>query len=343
MATLAVGAVAILYPVALVVAWALLRFVGERWWATGVTLYLPMLGFGAPLPIVTALILLARRPRWLWTQALASVILVFGLMGFVLPTPSLGASSGPVVRVFSYNVDSQHAGLDRILAEVDRYAPDIAVFVEVAGDHALEAPLKERYASMVANGQFVLATKYPVISTRDPDRTPYYGRLRSPRYIEHVVDTPLGPVALYVVHPVSPREDLGAIRGKRGLTQEILSGRVLHPEGADRVQANSGLRTAQVRSLSEEASHETLPVIIAGDTNLPSASYVFGSNLSRFQDGFREAGWGFGYTFPARWPWMRIDRIMASAQLRFVRFLVGDSRLSSDHRSVVADLTSAAR
>jgi endonuclease/exonuclease/phosphatase (EEP) superfamily protein YafD len=67
---------------------------------------------------------------------------------------------------------------------------------------------------------------------------------------------------------------------------------------------------------------------------------VFADNLSVYQDGFRKAGWGFGYTFPNDRrppPWMRIDRILATDQLRFVRFDVGDSR-ASDHRCVVADV-----
>jgi endonuclease/exonuclease/phosphatase (EEP) superfamily protein YafD len=332
-----VAALAILYPMALVVAWALLRFVGERWWMTGVTLYLPMLGFGAPLPVLVALILRVRRPRLLWTQALAAVILAFSLMGLVVNVPRFGSPAGPVVRVFSYNVDSEREGVDNILAEVERYSPDIAVFVEVSSGHTLEAPLKERFATVVANGQFLLATKYPVLSTRDPDRVQYYGHQRSPRYLEHVVDTPLGQVALYIVHPLSPRDDLGAIRGKTGLKQEILSGRVLHPAGGEVVQVNAGLRWAQTTAYATEASREKLPVIIAGDTNLPPLSYVFASELSNFQDGFREVGSGFGYTFPAKHPWMRIDRILASDPLRFVRFLVGQSR-SSDHRSVIADL-----
>ena len=76
----------------------MLHFVGERWWMTGLTLYLPMLGFGAPLPFLVALILWVRRPRLLWTQALASVILAFSLMGLVLHAPTFGSPAGPVVR-----------------------------------------------------------------------------------------------------------------------------------------------------------------------------------------------------------------------------------------------------
>jgi endonuclease/exonuclease/phosphatase (EEP) superfamily protein YafD len=336
-----VAALAILYPVALVVAWVLLRFVGERWWLTGVTLYLPMIGFGAPLPFLVALLWFVKRPRLLWTQAVAAAILVFGLMGFVLPTPRFGAPSTPAMRVLSYNIDSAHAGVDRIMAEIDRYAPDVAVLVELGDTRGIESLLKERYPNVVVGGQFALGTRYPVVSTREPDHLPYYGRLRSPRYLEHVLETPLGRVALYVVHPLSPRDDLGAMRGRQGLTKEILSGRVLHPPGAEIIQINSGLRTAQVRAFAAEAGAETLPVIIAGDTNLPSLSNVFAANLSGYRDGFREAGWGFGYTFPAkRWAWMRIDRILVSEHFRFLRFIVGDSH-ASDHRSVVADITSA--
>jgi endonuclease/exonuclease/phosphatase family metal-dependent hydrolase len=61
------------------------------------------------------------------------------------------------------------------------------------------------------------------------------------------------------------------------------------------------------------------------------------SNLSAFRDGFEEAGHGFGYTFPSRWPWMRIDRIFATSQFRFISFGVGRSQVS-DHRPVYATL-----
>jgi endonuclease/exonuclease/phosphatase (EEP) superfamily protein YafD len=332
-----VAALAVLYPAALAFAWAELRLVGERWWVTGAALYLPMAGFLLPLPVLTALVWLVRRPYLYATQAVAAVVAVVGLMGFVVPLPHFGAH-GPAMRVMSYNVDSQHRGVDAIVAEVDRFKPDVAAFVEVVPP-GLEAPMHDRYPNVVSNGQFLVATRYPVLSTRDPERVPWYGRQRSPRYIEHVLDTPLGHVALYVVHPLSPRDDLGAIRGRQGLKAEILSGRLLHPAGADVIQINSGLRRAQVEQFSAEASRESIPVIVAGDTNLPVGSEIFASNLSRLQDGFREAGWGFGYTYPndKRFAWLRLDRILASEELRFVDFSVGASK-SSDHRSVVADL-----
>jgi endonuclease/exonuclease/phosphatase family metal-dependent hydrolase len=84
------------------------------------------------------------------------------------------------------------------------------------------------------------------------------------------------------------------------------------------------------------ARRETVPVIIAGDTNLPQLSATL-RNFEGFQDGFAEAGVGFGYTFPTRRPWMRLDRIYASQQLRFLSFRIG-SDAASDHLCVVADI-----
>lgn len=122
------------------------------------------------------------------------------------------------------------------------------------------------------------------------------------------------------------------------MKREILSGRIFSSRSSDVFQESSRLMTLQVQAFTEAAHRETDPVIIAGDTNLPGLSHTFNHYLSAYQDGFIEAGSGFGYTFPTtRLPWMRIDRILASEPLRFVRFEVGSSS-ASDHLCVVADL-----
>jgi endonuclease/exonuclease/phosphatase family metal-dependent hydrolase len=95
-----------------------------------------------------------------------------------------------------------------------------------------------------------------------------------------------------------------------------------------------------VQEFAEAAAHEPGPAVIAGDTNLPDLSYILNRYLSAYQDGFAKVGSGFGYTFPTdhgRRPWMRIDRIFANQELRFVRFDIGHS-LASDHLCVIADL-----
>jgi endonuclease/exonuclease/phosphatase family metal-dependent hydrolase len=130
------------------------------------------------------------------------------------------------------------------------------------------------------------------------------------------------------------------MRGK-GLRREILSGRIFGGENSEVLQSDTILRGQQIEAAGRYADQEQVPVVIAGDTNLPGLSVYLSSYLSRYHDAFRQASWGFGYTFPAdKTPWMRIDRVMASDELRFVGFQVGGSKLS-DHLCVVADLQRA--
>jgi endonuclease/exonuclease/phosphatase (EEP) superfamily protein YafD len=267
------------------------------------------------------------------------LLLVIG--GFVMPWPVRANPDAPVMRVMSYNVNSEAGGADAIVAEVDRYSPDIVFLVEHGASDAMVSLLQARYATVRAMGQFVIATRFPVTSAVDPDKLHYAGSRRSPRWIEAAIDTPLGPIMFLVVHPISPRDGLvaawaGGLRHKIGTALGLA-------RGTDEiVDYNSGLREMQVAGFTASAQTKSGPVVIAGDTNLPGLSYLLHRYLSEYQDGFTKSGWGFGYTFPVgkHRPWMRIDRILASDELRFVRFQVGTSA-SSDHRCVVADLQRA--
>jgi len=247
--------------------------------------------------------------------------------------------NAPTLRVLSYNVNAAWGGAEAIIEEIDRYSPDVVVLQEISDAEPLSRLLRSRYPTVDASGQFLVATRYALSSVVEPERLPYYGRLRSPRFLKQMLDTPLGRIVLYNVHPISPREVLFALRGERGLRREIGSGRLFGGATAPNIEENVGLRALQVRTFAEAAAKETEPVIIAGDTNLPGLSPVLHRYLSQYEDGFAKAGGGLGYTFPTnKWrPWMRIDRILATDQLRFVRFDVGKS-LASDHRCVVADL-----
>jgi endonuclease/exonuclease/phosphatase (EEP) superfamily protein YafD len=332
-------ATAALYPLALIAVALTLRYVGEGWWISNVALYLPRIGFGLPLPFLVIALHLCRMRRLLWSQGLSAAILVFPIMGFVVSWPASSPREGETLRVLSFNVNGGLGGPQAVLDQIDRYAPDVVLLQEVWKAENFEPLLRQRYPTVLLSGQFAFGSRFPVSSTVEPGPLPYYGRLRSARFLRHVLETPGGPVVIYNVHPISPREGLYGLRGQRGLRHEILGGGLLRGDGAPLLGTNAGLRTLQVQTFSEAASRETGPVIIAGDTNLPGLSPLFHRYLSAYTDGFSRAGWGFGYTFPTdKWrPWMRIDRILANDSFQFARFQVGDSKVS-DHRCVVADL-----
>jgi endonuclease/exonuclease/phosphatase (EEP) superfamily protein YafD len=316
---------------------AALRYVGELWWVTTVALYLPRVVLVIPLPLVVAGLLLCGRGRWLWTQAVSAMVLLFPLMGLVVPMPHVVDHKAPSIRVLSYNVNSAWGGVAKLVDEIAKYSPDVVLLQEVSATEELKRALLARYPTVEALDQFAVATRYSIVSTNEPARLPFEGRQRSPRFLEHVVDTPLGRVRFYNIHPVSPREDFYVLRG-RGLRREILSGRIFSGAAGPAIQANAGLRALQAKTIAEAARDEQGPRVIAGDSNLPGLSLVFGRHFSAFHDGFVEAGSGFGYTYPNdRRPWMRIDRILVTDELRVVRFQVGTSA-ASDHLCVVGDL-----
>jgi endonuclease/exonuclease/phosphatase (EEP) superfamily protein YafD len=331
--------VAGIYPIALVLLTLGFAFVGEHWWVTGVALYAPRFAFGLPLPVLVALLLRKRLRRYLWTQAVAALALVCGVMGFVFPWP-IWSSGGKSIRVLAFNVDSGEGGehYDEVMAEIERYSPDVVLLVEATFIDKVTPLLQERYPTVQTSSQFAIASKYPLVDFTTPPKVVADGVPHSPRYVRVVLGTALGPVTFYVVHPISPRESLARVRaaGKKG----FLFGRVFNSSNAQAFYGNSDLREVQVQTFGAQARDEPGPVVVAGDTNLPDLSLVLRQNLSHLDDGFSKAGWGFGYTFPTNKilpPWMRIDRILAGHGLRFVGFQVGTSKVS-DHHCVVADL-----
>jgi endonuclease/exonuclease/phosphatase (EEP) superfamily protein YafD len=308
----------------------------------GTALYLPRLVFAAPLPLLVAALALTRQHAPFWAPTLVSPLLLLVLLGFVPPSPRAPVAGSDRLRILSYNVDSAKAGADEILAEIQRFSPDVVLLEEMASPEPIAGALGSRYATVELSGQFLLATNLRVSPVIEPPKVEYEGRLRSPRFVRYVLETPIGRVALYQVHPISPRESLNDVRG-HGLRWEVLSGRVFSSAHEAVFRANSELRELQVRTFTEAAAREVDPVIIAGDTNLPALSWVLNRYLARYADGFVKGSWGFGYTFPRKHgPWMRIDRILAGPELCFTGFEVGTS-LASDHRCVVADLARCAR
>jgi vancomycin resistance protein VanJ len=327
---------AILYPVCLLALALALRIIGEAWWVTTLGLYVPQLPFALPLPFLAAALWAYRLRRLLLSQ-LVSVVALLYLVGFVMPVPTWGRGGEPRLRVLSFNVDSGYAGYDTITAQIEKHSPDIVLVQEAfQGPEHLAEMLGARYPHVGHSTQFVIASRFPILKTTDPERLPYFGRQRSPRFMRYLIATPFGEIAFYSVHPASPRGVLRVHRWRYALhmlrTGELFSG---DPE-AD-VEGNAGLRILQLETVAKMAEGEPHAVVIAGDFNMPALSPAFHRAMSGYQDGFGKASWGLGYTFPSKHPWLRLDRILASDSLKFTAFEVGCPGLS-DHRCVVADI-----
>jgi endonuclease/exonuclease/phosphatase (EEP) superfamily protein YafD len=327
---------AIGYPIAVIAFIVALRLVGERWWATTIALYLPRLPFALPLLPLTAAILWIGPRRLLWTQALATFLLL-ALLGFRVAWPTTATPGAFHLRIVSCNINGGALGVQKILRSLRAVDPDVIVLQEVepgSYDH-LRAIMNG--FTIRESGQFWLASRFPVEEVMEPPIMTNMGVARSLRFVRYRITTPTGPVLLYNVHPISPRDGLEGVRGD-GLRNQFLRGDLFNTRARAMVTQNTSLRLTQLQAVAEDAHTFREPVLIAGDTNLPGLSWAYAHWLGDYQDGFTEAGDGFGYSFPSpRHPWMRIDRIISDRRFRFLDFRVIDSYIS-DHFAVMADL-----
>ncbi len=327
---------AVAYPLALGLVILALRVVGERWWFTLAVLYLPRAGFAIPLPFVLAA---AWRwaPRGLFALQVVSIyLLLVPLTGFTLAFPAPAAPAGATLRIVTCNIGKAGRRLPDAIAQIQRFAPDIVAVQSVyPGD---ERALKAAFTGwhLHADGQFLTASRFAIREASIPPPLQYAAGTGGARYVRVTLETPVGPVDVFNVHATSPREGLDALRAG-GVVRSFLSGRMFDPTTTQFVENNAYRRQRQIAGLAEAARSSVNGVIIAGDTNLPGLSRIYGEHLSSFRDSFDKAGRGFGYTFPASHPWMRIDRVLTNDRLRPVDSRVGRS-VAAEHLCVFAEI-----
>jgi len=317
--------------------WLALRFVGERWWPTTVALYLPQAVLLLPVAATALSLALAGPRRHLLVQAGAAMVVMFPIMGLTLSLPARPTAGAPRLRVLSFNVDSGRQSVPAVVAELLAARPDLVLLQESGpAVNAAVAAALPGFETRTST-QFFIASRHPIVDLLEPAKLSSGGHDRSPRFVRVTLDTPLGRLDAYNVHPISPREALESVHGD-GLLVGVRSGAIF--EGDRRVVTrNTALRRLQVERIAALAAASPGPVLIAGDTNLPNPSQLVADDLGHFQDGFAAVGRGFGFTFPVsrRGPWMRIDRILAGPELRFLEFGVGRGT-GSDHHCVWAEV-----
>jgi vancomycin resistance protein VanJ len=324
---------AALYLIALVLVPVAFRLVGERSWIITMAMYLPRLGFLLPMPFVAgALVATGDRLRGLAVAVVATLVGIFPLMGYQISGRAEQAEHS--LRLMSWNTYHGRIDNEAIRRKVDEEKPDI--FLAQAFGHRTKELFRADPGGYVtaADDEFFIATRYPIVDKYVPP--PFADDSNhKPSYVRYTLETPLGLVDVFNIHPRSPRTGVERLRGL-GLRTRLMQGDI-PDDAAQPIAENTALRRRQVEAVVEAMRSAKHPILVAGDTNLPTLSWLFANAFSQLRDGFSEAGSGFGYTFPAKRPWLRIDRVLADASFRFLRFQVG-SIIASDHHYVIAEL-----
>jgi endonuclease/exonuclease/phosphatase family metal-dependent hydrolase len=305
----------VLLQLVLVVAFIGVLVIGERSRATLIALYLPR----QPLLVATvgcALLapFIRRGPRvtlgLMGVQSILALVVFFPVMGFSTGATERGLKP---IRIASYNIYFGRLGPERLVDEIVAMTDRMDIIVLQASFVSFAEMAKERLKEgwdVRQEKEFVLLTHFKVQKAELGPTLP--GTDQAPSmYMRSVLDTPQGTLRVFNVHPYSARHALF---------------------DAKETPTNIDRRDEQIAAAVTAARSDPPPFVLIGDTNLPAMSGIGRRSFAGLKDAFEETGFGFGYTFPATRPWMRIDRALGHG-IRFLAAEVGPTG-HSDHRPI---------
>ncbi len=300
----------------------------ERWWASGLNMYLPQWPWALP-GICLAAAALRYCWKWAWLPVFSLFWVAGPIMGFCWGAgEASGAPPGSVkLRVMSYNVKWCRRSVNDIAAEIVRNDPDL-LMVQDAGD-SLRGVIGEVLKGWHTREfrQYVVASKYP-FDNLTVGYIPYQNETHT--YVRTGLHVKGVEVTLVDVHLVTPRSGLEAMKSEG-------------EDGIWNLERNIKSRLIQTDKLVKDLADIDGPLILAGDLNAPVQSMVCKKLADAgLRDAFSTAGTGYGYTYGhlirrLRHSYIRIDHIMVNDGLKVQKCWAGAPE-GADHRPVIADL-----
>ena len=165
------------YPVTMVALWLAETLVAERHWLTTLATYAPQQIYGLPLPFLVLASLIRRNRRALALNLAALLILVFGLMGFILPLRLPSRSQGTSLRVMTYNIHHGAAGIAAVARVIRDHRPDIVCLQEANACEPWEDPMPELvrllpgWRATSHPRELAVLSQYPIVGERFAQRS----------------------------------------------------------------------------------------------------------------------------------------------------------------------------
>jgi endonuclease/exonuclease/phosphatase (EEP) superfamily protein YafD len=330
-----------LYTAGLLVYLALRGWLGDRlWWLALVNtfahlLFLPL----APLLTVAGALRSRRALLSLLPPTLLMLVWLSERYWPKKPPPSAGRR----LHVLTGNVWILNTDTRRIEPWLRRINADLVILQEVLPEYAGAAlpRLLDLYPYQFRHEEGVRWADFPSLNitlSRYPILEHCYVDLGTPNTISPqrlVIDCGGQRLAVYNVHLAWP----GGRAARFGLKDVPFYLRAA-------LGYDDTLRNRQITRLLEHLKREPYPFIVGGDFNTSDQSPTYQRLAACLHDAFREAGVGFGATWPTSGtrglpafipPFIRIDYIWRSAGLRALKAWRGPG-VGSDHLPVQAVL-----
>ncbi|MEV7076319.1 endonuclease/exonuclease/phosphatase family protein [Streptomyces sp. NPDC093990] len=237
--------------------------------------FLPWTGLAVPLLLLCALV---RRSATAAVAVLLPAVIWCSLFGRTLIDKQ---ARGGDLTVVTHNVNEHNPHPARTARALAASGADVVALEELGGAATQEyvSTLARAYPYHSVQGTVGLWSRYPIAGTRPVDISPWTRALRT------TVHTRKGPVAVFVAHLMSVR-----------FTSSGFS---------------TDDRNAAARRLGAALRAETLPrIVLVGDFNGTLDDRALSAATSRLRSAQSAAGAGFGLTWPASFPVVRIDQIL---------------------------------
>ncbi|WP_302170427.1 endonuclease/exonuclease/phosphatase family protein [Streptomyces sp. TBY4] len=264
--------------------------------------FLPWAGLSVPALLVTAAV---RRSRLAAVAVLAPAVVWVSLFGGMLTDKR---AAGGDLTVVSHNVDEENPDPARTARALAASGADVLALEELSSraTPVYERELADGYPYHSVHLGVGLWSKYPLHGVEPVPIMPWTRAVRA------TVDTPGGPVAVYAAHLASVR-----VTPSAGFT--------------------TARRNEAAVKLAEAVRAEPLPrVVVMGDFNGTAEDSALRPVTSQLRSAQREAGAGFGFTWPASFPLVRIDQILVKGVSPVASWTLPAT--GSDHLPVAASL-----
>jgi len=305
----------------------------DRWWPATMLLFGPR--WIAALPLAPLLPLAVWSQPRLLLPLLVGAAIVFGpLMGLRIPLGKAVPAGGQVLRVLSCNLQAGDFSGPALTAAILDLRADIVALQECPRDIPLTLPPGWH---IVQDGELAVISRY-AIRSGSPVRD-FHPPHVWPRtcLLPCIISTPGGDVAFNTVHLPSPRYGLQHVLDRKTGVNVAKTG-LLVKETLNRMRVSQEVRQA--------VASQSLPMIIAGDFNMPVESSIYRRFWSDFANAFSKTGHGYGWServsvrgIPVG---VRIDHVLTNNGLRPLLCEIGPD-VGSDHLPVVADLAMVAQ
>ncbi|GAA3066330.1 vancomycin resistance protein VanJ [Streptomyces olivoverticillatus] len=237
--------------------------------------FLPWLGLLVPVLLVLAVL---RRSATALIALLLPVIAWANLFGGLLSDKS---GKGGNFTVATHNVNAENPDPAATARAVAASGADVVALEELTSPERYERALADTYKYHSVQGTVGVWSKYPLTDAKPVDI-----QMGWTRALRATVQTPQGPVAVYVAHLPSVRVKFNA-----GFT--------------------AGQRDNSAAALGRAIAREPVrKVVLLGDLNGTMNDRSLAPVTSQLRSAQGAAGDGFGFSWPASFPMARIDQIM---------------------------------